>query len=202
MKKINIFRFSIIVFVSVMTISAVTYAKITQSNIANSVLRLHVVANSNQDCDQSLKLAVRDRILREATALFENTLSAEDAVQAAKNNLAFIQKIAEEEVKQQGYDYSVTAEVGKFPFPVKFYDDIMLPSGQYTAVKITIGKGKGRNWWCVMYPPMCSLEGITMDTGRKTLEKSLSREEYSMISSKNKKAEIRFKIVDMINSIL
>ena len=78
----------------------------------------------------------------------------------------------------------------------------MLPSGQYRAVRIIIGEGKGRNWWCVMYPPMCSIDGITMDSGREKLKGALSDDEYAMVSSKNKGAEIRFKIVDIINSII
>ena len=92
--------------------------------------------------------------------------------------------------------------MGKFAFPVKFYDDIMLPSGQYNAVQIIIGEGKGRNWWCVMYPPMCSLDGITMDSGKEALKNSLSPKEYDMVSSHTPKAEIRFKIVDIINSFI
>ncbi len=202
MKKINIFRFSVIVFVAALVISAVTYAKITQRSIASSVLRLHVIANSDSPSDQALKLSVRDRVLSEARELFESTASAENARETAKKNIRLLEKIAEDEVKRLGYSYKVSIKVGKFPFPVKVYDDIMLPSGQYDAVKITIGKGEGQNWWCVMYPPMCTLEGITMDTGRRILKKDLSKGEYSMISSQTQGAQIRFKIVDIINSFM
>lgn len=202
MKKINIYRLSVVIFTLILVISAVTYAKITQSNIAKSVLRLHIIANSDTKCDQALKIAVRDRVLNEARHLFENTSSAENAEVVARKNIKYLEKIAKDEINRQGYDYSARVEVGKFAFPVKFYDDIMLPSGQYNAVRIIIGEGKGQNWWCVMYPPMCSLEGITMDTGKETLKQSLSREEYEMVSTKTPKAEIRFKIVDIINSFI
>lgn len=202
MKKINIYRLSVVAFTLVLIVSAVTYAKITQKNIAESVLRLHVVANSDSEADQKLKMAVRDRVLKEAKEIFENVSSAKEAEKLAREKADFLETIANDELQKQGYNCLARVEIGEFAFPVKFYDDIMLPSGRYSAVKITIGEGKGRNWWCVMYPPMCSLEGITMDNGKESLKKSLSREEYEMISSKNKKAEVRFKIVDIINSVI
>lgn len=202
MKKINSYRLSVVIFTVILVISAITYAKITQSNIADSVLRLHVIANSDSAADQQLKIAVRDRVLKEAQNLFENTSSADEAKKAAEKNIKFLEKTTKDELKKRGYDYEVSVEVGEFAFPVKFYDDIMLPSGQYRAVRIIIGEGKGRNWWCVMYPPMCSIDGITMDSGREKLKGALSDDEYAMVSSKNKGAEIRFKIVDIINSII
>ncbi len=202
MKKINIYRLSVIVFIIILIISAITYAKVTQQNIAKSVLRLHIVANSDSEADQRLKLLVRDRVLSEAAYLFEDTVSAEAAEKIAKENIDYLTEIARDEIKKHGYAYSAKVQVGKFPFPVKIYDDIMLPSGQYTALKIIIGEGKGQNWWCVMYPPMCTLEGITMSTGRKKLEGALSQEEYKIISSDSQTAQIRFRIVDMINSFL
>lgn len=202
MKKISIYRLSVVIFTLILVVSAVTYAKITQSNIAKSVLRLHIVANSDTECDQRLKIAVRDRVLAEARHLFENTLSADHAQKVAKENIKYLEEIAKDEIEKQGYSYSAEVKVGKFAFPVKFYDDIMLPSGQYNAVQIIIGEGKGRNWWCVMYPPMCSLDGITMDSGKEALKNSLSPKEYDMVSSHTPKAEIRFKIVDIINSFI
>lgn len=202
MKKINIYRLSVVIFTLILVVSAVTYAKITQSNIAKSVLRLHIIANSDANDDQALKIAVRDRVLNEARHLFENTVSADHAETVARKNIKYLKEIAEDEIKKHGYSYSAEVKVGEFAFPVKFYDDIMLPSGQYNAVRIIIGEGKGQNWWCVMYPPMCSLEGITMDSGKETLKNSLSREEYEMVSSHAPKAEIRFKIVDIINSFI
>ncbi len=202
MKKINIYRLSVVLFTLVLVISMITYAKMTQEDIAKAVLRLHVVANSNSEDDQKLKIAVRDRVLKEAGSLFEDISSAENAELTARENIAFLEAAARDEIRKRGYDYQVKVEIGEFAFPVKFYDDIMLPSGKYRAIRITIGKGEGRNWWCVMYPPMCSIDGITMDKGRKKLEENLSGNAYEMVASKNKKAEIRFKLVDIINSFL
>ncbi len=201
MKKINIYRLSVVIFTLVLIVSAVTYAKITQSEIAAQVLRLHVIANSDSESDQRLKIAVRNRILSEAADLFENTSSAAEAAKVAEEKLEYLTEIARDEVKKQGFSYPVSVKIGKVAFPVKFYDDIMLPSGQYTALQITIGDGEGRNWWCVMYPPMCSLDGITSDNSRSTLKDALSENDFNMVSSNGKGAQIRFKIVDLINSV-
>lgn len=201
MKKINIYRLSVIIFTLVVIVSAVTYAKITQSKIAAQVLRLHVIANSDSESDQRLKIAVRNRILSEVSDLFENTSSAAEAAKIAEGKLEFLTEIARDEVKKQGFSYPVSVKIGKVAFPVKFYDDIMLPSGQYTALQITIGSGGGRNWWCVMYPPMCSLDGITSDNSRSALKSALSESDFNMVSSNGKGAQIRFKIVDLINSV-
>ncbi|MBR2915987.1 MAG: stage II sporulation protein R, partial [Clostridia bacterium] len=96
----------------------------------------------------------------------------------------------------------VRAEIKNEAFPVKFYGDIMLPSGRYRALKITIGEGRGKNWWCVMYPPMCNIENLTIDSGKDKLKKALSDDEYRMISSSAPPCRVRFKIVDLVNSLL
>ena len=85
---------------------------------------------------------------------------------------------------------------------MKFYGDIMLPSGKYRALKITIGEGAGENWWCVMYPPMCNIENLTIESGKDKLKNALDSDEYRMISSFSAPCRIRFKIVDLVNSLL
>lgn len=202
MKKINFFKLSLTVFLVTFLMSVITYAKTTQENIAESVLRLHIIANSNRDEDQSLKLLVRDRILKDGKELFKNISSRKDAEKIIKENINYLKNIAENEIRKQGYSYKVQIQTGEFPFPVKIYDDIMLPSGKYMAVRIIIGEGKGENWWCVMYPPMCALDDITVKNGKEVLKQSLSGEDYRLISPENPPAKIRFKIVDFINSIM
>ncbi|MBE7011763.1 MAG: stage II sporulation protein R [Ruminococcaceae bacterium] len=201
MKKINFFKAGIVIFGIILVFSIITYAKNTQKNIADSVLRLHVIANSNSKDDQELKLKVRDRLLSEGMNFFNKNMSLEDTKKYIIENNDEIRKIAEDEIRRNGYDYKVEIMVGEFAFPAKYYESIMLPSGKYDAVRVIIGEGKGENWWCVMYPPMCALDGITVKNGKNQLKKSLSGEEYRLISKKNPPTEIRFKIVDFINSV-
>ena len=202
MKNINFLKASIVIFGLIFVLSVVTYAKNIQENISDSVLRLHIIANSNEKADQDLKLKVRDRLIKEGTDIFERDMSLEETKRFIAENKGKIQKIAEEEIRKNGYSYNVEIKLGKFSFPAKFYDSVMLPSGRYEALRIIIGEGKGENWWCVLYPPMCAIDKVTVEKGKKQLEKSLSGEEYKMISKQNPPAEIRFKIVDIINSIL
>ena len=202
MKKINFLRLTIVLTALYLAFCVITYAKTAQENIASSVLRLHIIANSNSKYDQSLKLLVRDRILKEAGFLFDGSVSLSDAKKIATENISFLEKTAKNVLIENGSFDSVTVKISKEAFPVKFYGDIMLPSGRYDAVRIVIGEGKGENWWCVLYPPMCNIENLTMDSGKDKLKKSLSKDEYRMISSSSTDAKIRFKIVDMINSVL
>lgn len=201
MRKINYPRVSIVFLLFIAVISVVTYGKTAQKNIADGVLRLHIIANSNSEEDTELKLKVRDRIIEEGICIFEKTENKEKAKAFINENLEKICEIASDEIKKQGYSYEVRAEVGEFMFPVKFYENLMLPSGRYEALRIVIGEGKGENWWCVLYPPMCALDGLTVERGQKQLENELTKEEYRIVSEKNPPAQIRFKIVDMVNSL-
>ncbi len=201
MKKVNILRLGTAVFIVVFFVCVVTYAKVVQEDIADKVLRFHVIANSNSEEDQNLKIAVRDRILEETEILFKNSSSAASSAAIARENMDLILSAARDEISKRGYSYEVFATVGEFPFPVKVYNDIMLPSGRYLAVRIVIGEGKGENWWCVMYPPMCSLDGITVKSGKNMLKAAMNDDEYAIISPKTPKAKLRFKLVDMINSV-
>ena len=185
---------------------SITYAKSVSRDISNSVLRLHIIASSNSNTDQSLKLAVRDRILNEAGYLFKDIKSADEAATVASENLSKIIKIAEDEINRQGFHYSAQAEVGEFAFPTKSYGDITLPSGKYTALRIKIGNAKGENWWCVMYPPLCLTDGIMSytDEAKSQLKSDLSDEEYSLITKESSgpiPVEIRFKVVEIFQNI-
>ncbi len=202
MKKINFLRLTIVLIVLYLTFFVITYAKTTQENIASSVLRLHIIGSSNSALDQNLKLMVRDKVLEGAKYVFETSNSLEDAKKIAKENIDLITEIATKTLRENNCYDSVQVKISKEAFPAKFYGDIMLPSGRYNAVKIIIGEGRGENWWCVMYPPMCNIENLTIDSGKDTLKEALSKEDYRIISSSSIPAQIRFKIVDLVNSIL
>ena len=123
--------------------------------IREQVLRLHILANSDSAEDQVLKLAVRDRILEESGELFGRADSKEEAVRAVDGRLDEIRRIAEEEVRRQGCADPVKVERTRMFFDTRTYDGFTLPAGQYDAVRVTIGKAQGHNWWCVLYPMLC-----------------------------------------------
>lgn len=123
--------------------------------VRSNVVRLHIMANSNSTYDQKIKLKVRDRILEDVGGVFAIPKNQQDAKKTAELELPAIQKAAENELKENGVNADVNAEVTRMYFTTRQYDDISLPAGMYDAVRVTIGTGEGKNWWCVMYPPMC-----------------------------------------------
>lgn len=123
--------------------------------IPDEVFRLHVLANSDSEQDQALKLAVRDRLLKETGALFADCRTKAQAMEAANANLQNLTQVAQEEIDRQGYDYRVSVAVEQVFFENRQYDDITLPAGNYDALRVLIGEGAGKNWWCVLFPTMC-----------------------------------------------
>lgn len=177
-------------------ICAFSYANAVSTDISESVFRLHVIANSDSIEDQNLKYKVRDNLIKYMNSLCKDISSKEDAMEIANNHLEDFIKIAENTVKENGYDYKVTAEIGNFSFPIKKYGDISLPEGMYDALKVKIGEAKGQNWWCVMFPPLCFVNvssGIVPDDSKELLKEDLTEDEFSIITNKNS-AEIKFKI--------
>jgi len=142
--------------VLILFISSGTYiAAAQESKLSDSVLRLHVIANSDDPADQALKLAVKDEIVKFMQTEFINTTDAADAKALAQKDMLRIKAIAEDKVLASGYEYPVEVYVGECEFPTKSYGNMVFPQGKYQAVRVIIGEGKGKNWWCVLFPPLC-----------------------------------------------
>lgn len=175
-----------------------------QEEIAGKILRFHVIANSDSRQDQELKLKVRDAVglyMKEEMKTVNNLGEAE---QKAQDHLDEIEKIAQEVIKQEGKSYSVSALIGPVDFPVKTYGEYSFPAGTYEALEIVIGEGRGRNWWCVMYPNMCfqgSMYEVVDDEAQESLREVLTQEEYdSVIESGNYR--VQFKYLPFLNQYL
>jgi len=125
------------------------------ADVRQQVLRLHVMANSNSNEDQALKLAVRDAVLEGTARLFSDAHDKSQIEENAAGHLSEIQALAQAEILRQGYDYPVEAQLVNMFFDTRAYGELTLPAGYYDAVRITIGSGEGKNWWCMMFPPMC-----------------------------------------------
>ncbi|NLJ77845.1 MAG: stage II sporulation protein R [Tissierellia bacterium] len=124
----------------------------------DNIIRFHVRANSDREEDQILKLKIRDRVLDETSTRFMKGKSIEDARRIMKSNLDDMESIAQEVIAQEGMDLPVQVSLGPRNFPTRRYGDITLPSGEYETLQIDIGEGKGKNWWCIMFPPLCFVE--------------------------------------------
>jgi stage II sporulation protein R len=123
--------------------------------LAQSVLRLHVIANSDNPADQALKIAVKDEIVAMMKQEFTDVKDAEEAREMAQQEIPLIKAVAQAKIKANGYNYPVEVYVGEYDFPTKSYGNMVFPSGKYQAVRVVIGEGQGKNWWCVLFPPLC-----------------------------------------------
>ena len=169
-----------------------------QQTISDKVLRFHVLANSDSEADQNLKLAVRDAVgsfMQEKLTAVENLEECELVV---RQSLGEIEEAAAEIIAENGYDYDVTAELEHTSFPVKNYGSYTFPAGDYEALRIVIGEGSGHNWWCVLYPNMCfqgSVYEVMDESSGEELREVLTQEEYADVFDSGK-MQIRWKFLD------
>jgi len=208
MKRILVFMLSIIVifFIGFNCLNLIYGSTSSeQKNISNKIIRFHVLANSDSIEDQSLKLKVKDEIIKYMMPKLDKSNSIDESRKILKENDKEIKKIAENIINKNGYKYSVNTYLGQEQFPIKTYGNITLPQGQYEAYKIVIGNGQGQNWWCVMFPPLCFVdvtkgEVSTKETEQK-MKKVLKEEELKSINNSKNSYEIKFKVVEEINKL-
>lgn len=172
--------------------------------IRENVLRLHVLANSDTEEDQALKLRVRDRVLAAGEEIFTGASTEAEALEAARANVDLLQAAAEAEIAQSGYAYPVRVEVGKSSFSTRVYEDFTLPAGEYEAVRVLIGEAAGHNWWCVMFPAVCLPAAEEKEDFSQVLEGDTLKivEEPARFAFRFKAVEIYEGIRDKIQSWL
>ena len=184
-----------------------TKGEASEKSISEKIIRFHVLANSDTKLDQNLKLKVRDKVLKYISPKLKNSKSIQESRSILKQNDKQIKKIAENVINENGYKYSVTTELAHENFPIKTYGNITLPQGNYEAFRIIIGKGKGHNWWCVMFPPLCFVDiskgEVAYKQTEKDMKKVLTNEEYKLVDNNidNKDIKIKFKIFEIFNKI-
>ena len=152
-KKLFVFVPLFLVFTVIFTL--ITPAVAMSEDISTKVFRLHILANSDSEDDQKLKLKVRDKILSVSDKMYNNCATVDDAVNTAKNNIDLFESTAANVIIDNGYTYPVKAYVTKEYFDTRKYDNFTLPAGEYDSLKIEIGSAKGHNWWCVIFPSVC-----------------------------------------------
>lgn len=166
----------------------------TKKQIANEVLRLHIIANSDSEADQQLKIKIRDELLKRSELIISEEDSLEEAVKDVSASLDEIEKIAEATAANEGFNYKCNAEITEMYFDIREYDGVSMPSGEYTALRITIGEGRGKNWWCVMFPPLC------LPAAEEAVAE-FDREEQKILRAKTPEYEIKFKAVEIWEDI-
>ncbi len=167
-----------------------------QNTLADKVIRLHVIANSDAPADQALKLQVRDRVLEEAELLISTDGGLDTARASVEEHMDELSAAAAEAVRAAGYDYPVAVSLDDTWFPTKQYDGFAFPAGRYTALRIVIGEGQGQNWWCVLFPPLC-LNTVTETVAEAASEGGLSEEDISLITGSSEGYIIKFKAIEL-----
>lgn len=172
------------------------------------LIRFHVIANSDSEDDQELKLKVRDAVIAYLEPKLEKSSSIEESEEIIKGEYKNLEEISKNIIDENGYTYNVAIGLKYSNFPAKQYSSVVLPAGEYKALKIVIGEGKGKNWWCVMFPPLCFVDkenGIIDEKTDKKLQEILSPEEYDLIMAKDKSEvkdlKFKFKIIEVLQGI-
>ena len=175
-----------------------------QQDIAEEILRLHVVANSDSEEDQALKMEVKESIVTYLRGIMGDAKSVEEARLEIQKRLPEIEDLAREKMKMEGYDYEADAVLGKCYFPVKEYGDLTFPAGEYEALKVNLGKSAGKNWWCVMYPTLCFVDStyqIVPETSKEKLKENLTEEEYNSLLDGGDNVQYSFQFIEWIQNV-
>ena len=191
--KLKFFEIALLIGLAVFLTSGALALR-TQDELADKVVRLHVLANSDSEEDQALKLRVRDAVLEQATAILEQSADRREAESRLRGQLLELERIAAKEIAAEGYDYPVTVNLENTDFPTKEYDGFTLPAGEYLALRVIIGEGKGQNWWCVVFPPLCT--AASADVPASALAAGFSEEEVRLITEDNQGYVLKFKAVE------
>jgi len=170
------------------------------AGIRKEVLRLHVIANSDSEADQSAKLHVRDRLLEAGADMFDGTMDAAGAEAEITPRIAELEACARAALRERGLNYPVRVTVGEEYFGTRTYEEagVTLPAGRYQALRVILGAGEGRNWWCVMFPPLCL--PVASARAAVSLDAVLTNGQLHVVKS-NPKFEIRFKLVEIWESL-
>lgn len=198
MKK-TIFRIELSLLIALIICGVLNINAFSQQcdSIREKMLRMHVIANSNSEEDQQLKLKVRDAVLSAGKDVFDGSVTSDDAKEKITPHIDYLEKVALNTIKNEGFDYNVKITVENEYFNTRTYDNsVTLPAGNYNAIKVIIGDGKGQNWWCVMFPPMC----LPTSVAECEISDVLTESETEIVTE-TEKYKFKFKIVEFFEEI-
>ena len=209
--RLGLLILSLISVISIMTIvinGEVKKVDNISKDYKDKLIRFHVIANSNTDEDQELKLKVRDEVIKYLQPKLQNSKSIKESEAIIKKEYSSLEEISKNIILKNGYNYSVKVGIQYSNFPPKQYSNIVLPAGEYKALKIIIGKGEGKNWWCVMFPPLCFVDesnGVIDKSTDDKLKEVLTDKEYKLIKQdtpkKTSRVKIKFKVLEVVKDL-
>lgn len=196
-----------IIILWVLTQTVQIYAakpKNLQEDMADNIIRFHVIANSDSKEDQYLKYQVKDALINALYPCFNDVNNINDARSVLEDNLPLIEEVASQVIKNSGYTYTVSTSFTTDYFPMKKYGEYVFPPGTYQALQVRIGDAQGKNWWCVMFPPLCFVDetySIITEDSEKKLKYLLTDDEFELIKNQKVPVKIRFKLFESIKKL-
>lgn len=197
MKKTFGFALALVLLLAALMIAPVYAA----TGVYDSVIRLHVLANSDTATDQALKLEVRDAILADSEGLLDGVTTRDEAAERVRAAIPRMEAVAKERLATLGCDADVRVTLDRESYPRRVYEDLALPAGEYLSLRVQIGEAAGQNWWCVLFPPMC-LSAASEAREAACLAAGLTEGQYRMITdTKGAQYKLRFKVVEVAEQI-
>lgn len=193
-----------ILMTGLLHISSINTVGGIQTELSDKLLRFHVIANSDSKEDQDLKLKVKEAVLNEMQPYLSHTTTKGEAEQQIEQHMETIISTAQQTLKENGSSQDVHAQIETCYFPTKTYGDFTFPPGNYRALRITLGKAEGKNWWCVMYPPLCFVDasyGTVPQESKSQLKGMLTEDTYDSINNISKPIKIGFRLFPFLNSL-
>ena len=196
-------RFSVAIVILLVILMALSFLPVHgEQEVYDTVVRLHVLANSDSDADQALKLKVRDAVLSASSPLVAECRTQAEAAEALRAHLPALESAARAVVEAEGYPYAVTVLLGEEDYPTRTYESCAFPAGRYLSLRVCIGEAEGRNWWCCLFPPLCLSAATARDASDNEdafLQVGLTKEQYGIITETGRtKYKVRFKILEVI----
>jgi stage II sporulation protein R len=192
--RLRKWEISLIIAVVMTLISGASLAA-EQRELSDKLIRLHVVANSDSPEDQELKLRVRDRLLTALSSALNGAGTRGEAIDRIGQSLDIMEQIAADEIARSGYSYPVRATIERENFPTREYDTFSLPAGEYESLRVVIGEADGKNWWCVVFPPLCTGEL------KRVARETLSDDEWALITGETGGFVVKFRLIELLDKI-
>ncbi|MBQ1997914.1 MAG: stage II sporulation protein R [Spirochaetales bacterium] len=196
-KRDKIFLIALIIAYILYCAFSITYFSSVSGEIRENVVRLHILADSNSEIDQNVKLKVRDALLEKNTQLLSDKVTPKNATEYFKNSKDELEQCANEVLKENGLNYKATITLSKEYYTTRVYENLTFPAGVYTSIKVVLGSGEGKNWWCVMFPPLCVpvADGGIETADNVNLEDYLNEDGKRLVSSQGK-FKVGFKVIE------
>ncbi|MDD6572278.1 MAG: stage II sporulation protein R [Thermoflexaceae bacterium] len=200
MKLLKMLRTAVLAVLLFLTMNIILSEQVQarQESLASSLIRFHVRANSDSEADQKLKMQVKDAVVAYMEELLKDSENVNESAEIIQDNMDGILQTAMKVIHENGYDYDISGYMAEEYFPLRVYGDVALPPGEYTAFRIDIGDACGKNWWCVLYPPLCFVDithGVVPEDTKEELKNVIGEEEYACTDTYS----LEFKYLKFLN---